>query len=174
MLRRLQTDIIDRNRRDSLLLVRIQNDLNMLGPGHARHAGCQGRYPLTAWRSQFQRIRTDLEDAVARRREVAPAGRTPEQARYLASSMAQFWDALDRMFELAARGRGEARTQVRLSLQARQAALEHRRLAAARAEQRERGAGGGAHAADPRAGGAEPVCVSGRDAAVAGGGQRRI
>src|SRR5215471_18977110 len=84
VLRRLQTDIIDRNRRDSLLLVRIQNDLNMLGLGMRDLLDARDGYPLTAWRSQFQRIRTDLADAIAREAEVAPATRTPEQARYLA------------------------------------------------------------------------------------------
>jgi signal transduction histidine kinase len=123
LLRRLQTDIIDRNRRDSLLLVRIQNNLNMLGLGMRDMLDARDGYPLTAWRSQFQRIRTDLADAIAREAEVAPVTRTPEQVRYLASSMGQFWDALDRMFELAARDETEARAQVRLSLQARQAAL---------------------------------------------------
>jgi signal transduction histidine kinase len=123
VLRRLQTEIIDRNRRDSLLLVRVQNDLNTLGLAMRDMLDARDGYPLTAWRSQFQRIRVDLEDAVAHESEVAPAGRTADQVRYLASSMAQFWDALDRVFDLAARDEPEARTQVRLSLQARQAAL---------------------------------------------------
>jgi signal transduction histidine kinase len=123
MLRRLQTDVIDRNRRDSLLLVRIQNDLNTLGLAMRDILDTRDGYPLTAWRSQFQRIRTDLEDAIVRESEVAPASRTPEQARYLESSMRQLWDALDRMFETAALDEAEARGQVRLSLQARQAAL---------------------------------------------------
>ena len=51
------------------------------------------------------------------------ARRTPEQSQYLASSVAQFWDAADRIFALAAAGRSDARAQIRLSLQARQAAL---------------------------------------------------
>ena len=123
VLRRLQTEIIDRNRRDSLLLVRVQNDLNTLGLAMRDILDARDGYPLTAWRNQLQRIRVDLEDAVARESEVAPAGRTADQARYLTSSMAQFWDALDRVFELAARDETEARAQVRLSLQARQAAL---------------------------------------------------
>jgi signal transduction histidine kinase len=123
VLRRLQTEIIDRNRRDSLLLVRVQNDLNTLGLAMRDMLDARDGYPLTAWRSQFQRIRVDLEDAVARESAVAPAGRTADQARYLASSMAQFWDALDRVFDLAAHDEPEARAQVRLSLQARQAAL---------------------------------------------------
>jgi signal transduction histidine kinase len=123
VLRRLQTEIIDRNRRDSLLLVRVQNDLNTLGLGMRDMLDAKDTYPLTAWRSQFRRIRVDLEDAIGREAAVAPPGRTPDQARYLSSSMAQFWDALDRVFDLAAHNEPEARTQVRLSLQARQAAL---------------------------------------------------
>ena len=123
VLRRLQTDIIDRNRRDSLLLVRVQNNLNLLGLAMRDMLDARDGYPLTAWRSQFQRIRTDLEDAIAREAEVAPAGRTAEQSHFLASSMAQFWDALDRMFETAAKDEAAARTQVRISLEARQAAL---------------------------------------------------
>ena len=123
MLRRLETDIVDRNRRDSLLLLRVQNDLNILGLGMRDMLDVQDQYPLTAWKSQFQRIRTDLEDAFAREAAVAPAARTPDQARFVASSMAQFWDALDRVFALAAHDEAEGRTQVRLSLQARQAAL---------------------------------------------------
>ena len=123
ILRGLQTDIIDRNRRDSLLLVRVQNNLNLLGLGMRDMLDTGNGYPLTAWRSQFQRIRADLEDAIALESAVAPAGRTPDQARYLSSSMSQFWDALDRMFEVAAQDEAEARAQVRLSLQARQAAL---------------------------------------------------
>jgi signal transduction histidine kinase len=80
-------------------------------------------YSVTAWRSQFGRLRGDLEDAVALEAEVAPASRTREQAVYLQSSMAQFWDAVDRMFDGAARNEAEARQEVRLSLQARQASL---------------------------------------------------
>ncbi len=123
VLRRLQSEIIDRNRRDSLLLVRVQNDLNLLGLGMRDMLDARDGYSLTAWRSQFQRIRFDLEDAMAREAAVAPDGRTADQSRYLASSVAQFWDALDRTFDLAARDETEARTQVRLSLQARQAAM---------------------------------------------------
>lgn len=123
VLRRLETEIIDRNRRDSLLLVRIQNDLNTLGLAMRDMLDAKDGYPLAAWRSQFQRIRTDLADGVAREARVAPASRTEDQARYLASSMGQFWDALDRVFDLAARDEAEARAQVRISLQARQAAL---------------------------------------------------
>jgi len=123
-LRRLQTDLTDRNRRDSLQLLRIQNDLNQLGLAMRDMLDSGEPYPLTAWSDQFARIRTDLDDALKRQGEVALTRQTPEQRRYLANSVAQFWDASDRIFALARSGRAdEARDQIRLSLQARQAAL---------------------------------------------------
>jgi signal transduction histidine kinase len=123
-LRRLQTELTDRNRRDSLQLLRIQNDLNQLALAMRDMVDATERYPLIAWTGQFARIRSDLDAALKQEEGVALARRTPEQAQYLTSAVAQFWDAADRIFELAHAGReDEARSQVRLSLQARQAAL---------------------------------------------------
>jgi signal transduction histidine kinase len=123
-LRELQRGLADRNRQDSLQLLRIQNDLNSLGLAMRDMLDADEPYPLTAWSTQFDRIRADLESALRREQEVAVARRTPEQQRYLATSLAQFWDAADRIFALARDGQeGEARVQIRLSLQSRQAAL---------------------------------------------------
>jgi signal transduction histidine kinase len=123
-LRELQTDLADRNRRDSLQLLRIQNDLNQLGLAMRDMLDSQQPYPLTAWSAQFNRIRYDLDDALKKQEEVAVAERTPEQRTYLTESVAQFWDAANRIFALAADGNeAEARAQIQLSLQARQAAL---------------------------------------------------
>ena len=123
-LRKLQTDLVDRNRKDSLQLLRIQNDLNSLGLAMRDMLAGDEPYPLTAWSAQFQRTRVDLEDALRLEEGLAPADRTPEQRQYLRSSVAQFWDAADRTFALAEEGREkEAREQIRITLQARQAAL---------------------------------------------------
>ena len=122
-LRKMQTEMVDRNRTDSLLLLRIQNDLNALGLAMRDMLESAEPYPLSAWEAQFRRIRADLEDGLKRESEVAPASRTADQTHYLSSSMAQFWDALDRNFELARTDDKEARARVRLSLQARQEAL---------------------------------------------------
>ena len=123
-LRVLQTDLADRSRKNSLQLLRVQNDLNLLGLAMRDMLDSDEPYPLTAWSSQFQRIRTDLDSALQREQEVAVARRTPEQQKYLESSLAQFWDATDRIFALAGSGQeAEARAQIGLSLQARQAAL---------------------------------------------------
>jgi signal transduction histidine kinase len=123
-LRSLQTQLTDRNRRDSLQLLRIQNDLNALGLAMRDMLDPEEHYRLTAWSAQFQRLHADLEDALTREAEASGARRTPEQRRYLEDSVVQFFDASMRIFELAAGGREEeARAQIRLSLQARQSAL---------------------------------------------------
>jgi signal transduction histidine kinase len=123
-LRALQTDLADRNRTDSLQLLRMQNDLNSLALAMRDMLDGGAPYPLTAWSAQFARIRGDLDSAIAREGEVAVARRTPEQSEYLSRSLAQFWDAADRIFALAGSGHeADARDQIRLSLQARQAAL---------------------------------------------------
>ena len=123
-LRKLQTNLVDRNRKDSLQLLRIQNDLNLLAVAMRDMVSNDEPYPLTAWSSQFQRIRTDLDDAMRLEAELAATGRTPEQSAFLSSSFTQFWDAVDRVFALAQAGNEkEARGQIQVSLQERQAAL---------------------------------------------------
>src|SRR5579885_831129 len=62
-LRRLQSDLVERNRRDSLQLLRIQNDLNSLSLAMRDMLDAQEPYPLTAWTAQFDRIREDLDAA---------------------------------------------------------------------------------------------------------------
>ena len=123
-LRELQNNLVDRNRRDSLQLLRIQNDLNSVALAMRDMVDNDEPYPLTAWTAQFERVREDLDDALRQESQVAVAARTPEQREYLGSRMTQFWDAVDRMFALARDGKGaDARGEIRLSLQARQAAL---------------------------------------------------
>jgi len=123
-LQQLQRDLVDRNRKDSLQLLRIQDDLNSLA--HAMRDMLDGGepYPITAWAPQFERIRTDLEDALRNQEQLAVVHRTPGERQFVNSSMAQFWDAVDRVFGLARAGNEKAaRAQIQLSLQARQAAL---------------------------------------------------
>src|SRR3989475_12617733 len=103
-LRELQNNLVDRNRKCSLQLLRIRNDLNSLGLAMRDMLDADEPYPLTAWSAQFARIRGDLEDAIAREAGVAVARRTPEQSAFLSTSHAQFWDAADRIFALAGSG----------------------------------------------------------------------
>jgi signal transduction histidine kinase len=123
-LRELQNNLVDRNRKDSLQLLRIQNEVNALALAMRDMLANDEPYPLTAWTAQFQRIRADLDDALRLEQKFAVSDRTPEQRQYLQASLSQFWDAVDRTFALARDGKeAEARTQIRISLQARQEAL---------------------------------------------------
>src|SRR5678815_1708953 len=99
-LRRLQTELTDRNRRESLQLLRIQNDLNQLALSMRDMLDRDEPYPISAWSAPFERIRSDLDDALTQQ------------------------EAVDRIFALARAGHDdEARVQIRESLQARQASL---------------------------------------------------
>jgi len=123
-LRELQNNLVEHNRRDSLRLLRVQNDLNSLGLAMRDMLDNDEPYPLIAWQAQFQRLRTDLNSALQVEDQFSMAKRAPEQSLYLQESLAQFWDAVDRTFATARDGKeAEARTQIRLTLQARQATL---------------------------------------------------
>jgi signal transduction histidine kinase len=123
-LRRLQSELVDRNRKDSLQLLRIQNDLNSVALAMRDMLDTTEPYPLTAWNAQFERIQQDLDKGLQLEESLASVNRTPEQRRFLSQSMGQFWDAVERMFKLAEGGKdAEAREQIRLSLQSRQQAL---------------------------------------------------
>ena len=125
-LRELQSGLIERNRRDSLQLLRIQNNLNSLAMAMRDMLDASEPYPLSAYSSQFERVRADLDDSIKKEAAVGVAQQTPEQRQYLENSMGQFWDAVDRMFALAGDGKDkEARDQIRLTLQPRQAALSN-------------------------------------------------
>ncbi len=123
-LRQLQSDLADRNRKDSLQLLRIQNDLNSLALAMRDMLDADEPYPLAAWSAQFERIHGDLDDALRREESVAVVESSLEQRTFLRSSLTQFWDATERTFALARSGKEkDAREEIRLSLQARLAGL---------------------------------------------------
>jgi len=123
-LRKLQSQLVDRNRRDSLQLLRIQNDLNSLGLAMRDMQDPTEPYPIIAWVPQFERIRTDLVDAIEQESVLSEAAPTSDQRLYLNQSLAQFWDSVNRMFALAQAGfESAAVQQIRDTLQPRQAAL---------------------------------------------------
>jgi signal transduction histidine kinase len=123
-LRKLQSEMVDRNRKDSLRLLRIQNDLNSIGLAMRDMLDENEPYKIPAWTSQFERLHTDLDAAFKEEEAFADTARTVDQRRYLSQSLGQFWDASDRMFALAQNGDERvAREQIRDTLQPRQATL---------------------------------------------------
>jgi signal transduction histidine kinase len=82
----------------------------------------EGGYPLGAWRSEFDRIREDLKDAISIEGKLAT--HPPEQQRYLIDSMNQFWISAAQVFNIANEGDAvRARKMIANSLQAQQAAM---------------------------------------------------
>jgi len=123
-LQRLQSEMVDRNRRDALELIRIQNDLYQIGLTLREAAEGSDQYPLTGYHAPLQAVRADLDDALARERGLAPESRTRDQQELLEASLRRFWDEMDGMWMIASAGRdGEARTLVRTRLNAERGAL---------------------------------------------------
>lgn len=123
-LEHLQQATIERNRMDSLVLLRIQNNLNSLALAMRDMVDGSEGYPLIAWQGQFQRIRSDLNGALRDERKFSPNDTSSGQRNFLSSSVAQYWDAVDRLFALCRQGKEQdARVMIHLSLEARQEAL---------------------------------------------------
>lgn len=76
-LKLLQADTMDRARRDSLQLLRVENDLSSLSLALEDMVIGQEPYGILAYRGEFSRIRTDLEDAIEREAALAPETRSP-------------------------------------------------------------------------------------------------
>lgn len=122
-LKDLQTQIVDRNRKDSLQLLRIQNDLHSLGLTMRDMLDNAEPYPLTAFRPQFARTRERLDDALRLEAQYTPIGRSSGRRQYISGALTQFWTSVDRLFAIADRDPSAARDIIRNTLQAQQAAL---------------------------------------------------
>src|SRR6185503_20648354 len=120
----LQTQLIDRNRRDTLQLLRIQNDLHSLGLAMRDMVNGDEPYGMLAYQVQFSQKRADLEDALRLEKELAPVDRSPDRQAYFARSLTQFWTSVDLMFSMAAGGNeAQARNLIRTSLEPQQSSI---------------------------------------------------
>lgn len=115
-LRRFQSDVLERNRKDTLLLLRMQQDAYSLAisvrdmitvvpsaplpNGQKRNP----QAPIPFWGAEFQRIRVDLNQALSLEAQVAPVGRNDDQRQQLSAALQQFWSVSDQVFTLARRG----------------------------------------------------------------------
>lgn len=123
-LRILQTDAIDRNRKDSLLLLRMQDDLNQIAISLRDMSDPSAPYGLAAYKNEFARIQADLEDAMEADSRQAPETRLPAQQEQLMTMSHQLWTTAARVFDLAGKGRiAEARKIMRNRLSSEQAAV---------------------------------------------------
>jgi signal transduction histidine kinase len=116
-LRDEQTAISDRNRKDALQLLRINNDLASLTSLMRDMVDDSQPYPMMGWEGAFGRIRRDLAEAVEAERTLSPAARPPAQQARLESAIAAYWTGVERVFTLARSGNeGQAADIVRSTL----------------------------------------------------------
>ena len=123
-LERLQTETLDRGRRDSLQLVRIQNDLQTLDQTLREMAAGGGEYGLVAYRAPLRRLQGDLDNALDQEARLAPASRTAEQQSILKATADRFWSELSALLGVAEGGRErEARALIPTRLEGLRATL---------------------------------------------------
>ncbi|MBV9267456.1 MAG: sensor histidine kinase [Acidobacteriaceae bacterium] len=109
-LRELQSQTIDLNRHDSLVLLRIQNDVNTLGL-KLQELTERRDAPVAAYRAEFDMLQDDLRDALRADARFAPSVRAGEHTE-LAACLITFWKLSERVFSLARSGRESAARRV--------------------------------------------------------------
>src|ERR1700685_1091100 len=126
-LRKLQTQTIDLNRHDSLLLLRVQNDLNTVGLKLRDMTQLPPAAGIAAYRSDFASLREDLEEAIQEEARLAPVTRRAGRQAELVRTLKQFWQLTDQVFEEAKAGHETAaRSLVLTQLSPQQSALAAR------------------------------------------------
>lgn len=124
-----QVNVVQKNRKDSLQLLRIQNDAYSLAISLRDMTLAESKYPIEDYRSVLDRLRLDMDDAL--RLEAGFAVTTPgteamgrDKRAQLRQGLADFWQATDRVFALAASGeRAQARELVETDLESRRAVI---------------------------------------------------
>ena len=123
-LRDLQNQTIERNRKDSLQLLRTQNDLSALGLAMRDMLSGDEPYPLYAYSAQFERIRKDIDDALRLEAGLTSFVNSPERQAAFRRGLSQFWISTDQIFTLARAGKDtDARALLQNSLEPQQASL---------------------------------------------------
>jgi signal transduction histidine kinase len=126
-LRKLQTQTIDLNRHDSLLLLRVQNDLNTVGLKLRDMTDLPQATGIGAYRSDFASLREDLEEAIQAEAKLAPVTRRAGRQAELVRALKQFWQLTDQVFEEAKAGHeASARRLALTQLSPQQSALAAR------------------------------------------------
>jgi len=98
-----QTNVVARNRRASLQLLRLQNDAYLLAISLHDLALESGAYPVRDSQPEFTRLESDMQDALEREGKVAVSTPLSDEKRArLAIALQQFRASSDQVFSLAA------------------------------------------------------------------------
>jgi signal transduction histidine kinase len=103
-LRRLQSDTIDLNRHDSLLLIRAETDLNLIGLRLRDMSSKDQNERVEHYLPEFNKLRKDLQDAIDREERMSPVSHQTDQHARLVAAFKEFWATSDQVFSTAKAG----------------------------------------------------------------------
>ncbi len=120
-----QVNVVQKNRKASLQLLRLQNDAYLLAISLRDLALSKSRYPIRDWESEFARVRNDMENAAMLEGKYAVDTPASHDKRIqLRHALADFGTTADGVFALAEKGRtAEARTLVQTELESKRAVI---------------------------------------------------
>ncbi len=114
-----QTNVVQKNRKASLQLLRLQDDTYQLAVSLRDMTLPESRYPIFYWKGEFSRLRQDMDNALALEAQYAvntPPGE--ERRKQLRGVLDNFWLLADEAFELADHGHEDsARYLIRSQLE---------------------------------------------------------
>jgi signal transduction histidine kinase len=114
-----QVNVVQKNRKASLQLLRLQDDNYKLAVSLRDMTLPESRYPIFYWKGEFTRVREDMDEAL--RLEGQYAASTPagdEKRRQLRDVLDDFWLSADEAFQLADQGHEDtARYMIRSQIE---------------------------------------------------------
>jgi len=120
-----QVNVVQKNRKASLQLQRLQNDAYLLAISLRDMTLSQSKYPIRDWRAQFARLRDDMDNAITLEGQFAvstPA--TGEKRTQLRAVLQDFWRAADQVFLSAQQGdEDRARSLIQTELERKRAVI---------------------------------------------------
>lgn len=114
-----QANVVEKNRKSSLQLLRLQDDVYFLAVSLRDMTLPESRYPIFYWRGEFTRVRQDTHEALALEAQYAVSSADGNQRRtQLRELVDEFWTTADEAFALADQGHEEtARYVIRAQLE---------------------------------------------------------
>jgi signal transduction histidine kinase len=120
-----QVNVVQKNRKASLELLRLQNDAYLLAISLRDMTAARARYPIHEWRPEFIRMRRDMDDAARLEGDFAVSTPASSDKRsQLQRALQDFWRSADSVFTLAQRGHeAKARALIQTELEGKRAVI---------------------------------------------------
>jgi len=114
-----QVNVVQKNRKASLQLLRLQDDTYQLAVSLRDMTLPESRYPIFYWKGEFTRVRQDMDEALRLEGEYAASTAAgDEKRRQLSNVLDDFWLSADEAFQLADQGHeATARYMIRSQLE---------------------------------------------------------